>query len=234
MKKAVTAIAVGDIYDLKQAVLGISRHAGPVNHTRLSEDIEAMLTRYGSAELSGINIGQMFTDLLCIAETNGLAMPAGISMLGRGMVTLEGVVSKIDPETNVVEIYSSALVGGGFEELDLSGTLKKNLRFLWSLSSRTIELSSNVTELVRQAARGQNKLNIELVGSEEPFVKISHLVNRLIVCILIAAGLIGSSLLCTTDMQPKLLGIPLLGVLGYALSFCLGVWLLFDIIVRKK
>ena len=234
MKKAVMAIAVGDVYALKQAVLGISRHTGTINHTRLTEDIEEMLMRYGTAELSSLNIGQMFTDLLLIAESNGLSMPAGISMLGRGMMTIEGVVSKIDPETNVVDIYASALGGTLIDDYDISRELAKNFRLFRSLGSRSAELSSNMTELVRQAARGQNKLNIEMVGSEEPFNKISHMVNRLIVCILIAAGLIGSSLLCTTDMQPKLLGIPLLGFFGYTVSFILGVLLLVDIFIRKR
>ncbi len=234
MKKAFVAVASNDIYALKQAVLGISRHTGTINHTRLTEDIEELLNRYGSAELSSLNVGQMFADLLLIAEANGLSMPAGISMLGRGMVTLEGVVSKIDPETNIADIYASTLGDTLIEDLDLRRELSKNLRLFMTLGSRSAELSSNMTELIRQAARGQNKLNIEMVGSEEPFNKISHLINRLIVCILIAAGLIGSSLLCMTDMQPKLLGIPLLGVLGYALSFFLGVWLLADIIFNKK
>jgi ubiquinone biosynthesis protein len=89
-------------------------------------------------------------------------------------------------------------------------------------------------EIIKMASRGQSKLNIALTGSEEPLKKISHMVNRVIVSLLIAAILIGSSLLCLTDMTPKLLGIPLVGVLGYTASFILGAWLVFDIIIKRK
>ncbi len=234
MKKAMTAVAVGDVYELKQAILAISRRTGSVNHSRLSEDIEEMLTKYGTAELKSLNLGQMFADLLGIAESNGLSMPAGISMLGRGMLTLEGVVSRIDPDTNVIRIYAAALGGTSAEAFELGEELEKRFLLLRSLGSRTTDMALHLTELVRQAAKGQNKMNVEMVGSEELLSKISRMGNRLVVCILTAAGLIGSSLLCMTDMQPKLLGIPLLGVFGFTVSFVLGIWLLVDIIFRRK
>lgn len=234
LKKAVSAVAAGDVYELKQAVLGISRHTGKINHSRLSEDIDDMLSRYGAVELAGLDIGRAMMDLMQVAETNGLSMPAGIAMLGRGMITMAGVLEKIAPDTNVISVYAAAVAGASMEELDLRKTLEQNLRMLYGLGSRSMNFSSSLMEIMRLASKGQSKLNIELIGSEEPLSKISHMVNRVIVSLLIAAALIGSSLICLTDMQPRLLGIPLLGVLGYAVSFILSVWLVFDIIVRKK
>jgi ubiquinone biosynthesis protein len=43
-KKALTAIAGGDVYELKSAILGISRHTGRINHSRLADDFVAMLS----------------------------------------------------------------------------------------------------------------------------------------------------------------------------------------------
>ncbi|SHH91662.1 ubiquinone biosynthesis protein [Sporobacter termitidis DSM 10068] len=234
LKKSMMAIVQCDVYELKQAVLGISRHTGKINHSRLSADIDDMLNKYGAIDLGGLDIGQAFMDLMAIAETNGLSMPAGISMLGRGMITMEGVIGKVDPETDVISVYAAAVAGASFEEFDLRKILEKNGRLLYGLGGRSLEFSSNLMEIMKLASKGQSKLNIELVGSEEPLSKISHMVNRLIISLLSAAILIGSSLICLTDMKPTLLGIPLFGVLGYTLSFILGAWLVFDIIIKKK
>ena len=233
-KKAVLGVAGNDVYTLKQAILGISRHNGKINHSRLLADIDDLLSKYGDMELSGLDLSQVIADLMAVAETNGLSMPAGISMLGRGMLTLEGVIGKLDPEADIISIYAAALAGASMEDFDLRKLLEKNGRLLFGLGTRSLEFSSNLMELMKMASKGHGKLNIELVGSEEPLKKISHMVNRLIVSLLIAAILIGSSLLCMTDMEPKLLGIPLLGVFGYTASFILGAWLVFDIIIKKK
>jgi ubiquinone biosynthesis protein len=55
-----------------------------------------MLSRYGGMELAEFNIGQIMSEVLGIAERNGLAMPAGVSMLSRGMITMEGVLARLD------------------------------------------------------------------------------------------------------------------------------------------
>ena len=83
--------------------------------------------------------------------------------------------------------------------------------------------------------KGQLKLNLNVIGSEEPITKLDKMVNRIIICILAAALLVGSSLLCTTDMQPKVFGIPLIGFMGYMSATLMGLWLLFKMLkIHKK
>ncbi len=118
------------------------------------------------------------------------------------------------------------------KNIDIFKEIERGGRTLYSIYNRSGEISSNMMELLKLAVKGQGKLNVEFIGSEEPLGKINKMVNRLIVCILCAAALIGSSLICMTDMQPKILGIPLLGVLGYFAAFVMSVWLLIGIIRR--
>ncbi len=233
-KKALTAIVNNDIYELKMAILGISRHTGRINHSRLSADVEEMLLKYAAMELGDIEISQTMNDILALAEANGLSYPPGVSMLSRGIITIEGVLEKLDPETSFIDIFASIFSKSLFKDVDIKKELLKNGRMLYSIGSRSGEVSSNLMEVLKLAAMGQGKLNIELVGSEEPLRKVNSMVNRLIVALLCAAILIGSSLLCMTDMAPKLLGIPLLGALGYLAAFVLSVWLLAGIIRNRK
>ena len=71
--------------------------------------------------------------------------------------------------------------------------------------------------------RGQVKVNLNLMGSEQPIAKIDRMINRLIICILIAALLMASSLICTTDMDPKILGIPALGFVGFMSALAMSI-----------
>ena len=76
---------------------------------------------------------------------------------------------------------------------------------------------------------GQTKLNIDLTGSEEPVQRLDKMINKLIISLLCAALLIASSTICTTNMQPQIGGIPLLGILGYLIAFILSLRLIWDI-----
>lgn len=233
-KNAIVAVASNDVYGLKSAILGISRHSGKINHSRLTDDLDSMLSNYGSLELGSINIGDVMNDLISVARSNGLSLPASIAMLSRGVITLESVIGKLDPEVNVVSLFSDVMSTSLIGEFDIEKELEKAKRALLGLGTKTADLTSNLSEIMRLASRGQGRLNIELIGSEEPLSKIGGMVNRIIVAIITAAILIGSSLICLTDMSPKLLGIPLIGAIGYTASLVMGAWLLYTIIFIKK
>ena len=54
-----------------------------------------------------------------------------------------------------------------------------------------------------------------------------RLVRNLVMGLWVMALLISSSIICTTDMKPRILGIPALGFFGYVLAFiiCLYVFI---------
>ena len=55
------------------------------------------------------------------------------------------------------------------------------------------------------------------------------MINKLIIALLCAALLIASSTICTTDMNPQIGGIPVLGILGYLIAFILSIRLIWNI-----
>ena len=54
---------------------------GKVNHTRLYTDLDDFVTRYGDLDLGSLNMGQLLEELMDLAKTNGISLPAGLSML---------------------------------------------------------------------------------------------------------------------------------------------------------
>ena len=82
------------------------------------------------------------------------------------------------------------------------------------------------------AAKGQMKVNMDVTGAEEPTRQLDHMVDKLIICLISSSLLIGSSLISTTNMIPKVWGIPLFGIFGFFASTALGCWLIFGIIKR--
>ena len=229
-KNAVIAASENDYYALKSVVLSLARQTGEVDHLKLYADIEEMMTRYGSEELGSIDIGQFVMEFIHVAESNGLVMPAGISMLARGIITIEGVLSRISPETTLMRILASHVSGTLLHDASLKDELLRGGKALYSFGKRSLELPGQMSDLLRIASKGEARLGISVVGSEVPMARFDRIMNRLIVGLLNAAAVVGSSILCTTDMEPKLLGIPLLGVLGFSASFIMTVWLIVRIL----
>ena len=232
-KNAVIALGENDIYSLKDIVLALGKHDGNVNHDLLYTDIEDMLSKYGSMEFANINAGQFITELVKVADKNGISMPQGVTMLGRGIITIEGVLTKVYPEINFLDIIKNQMSGYLMDDFDPVNAVRQSTRLLYSFSKRAAELPMQVSDILKMTSHGQAKINIKFTDTENAFDHISKIVNGLIITLLDSAFIIGSSLLCLSDIRPVLWGMPLLSVIGFGISGALTAGLIYHM-VRKK
>ena len=66
----------------------------------------ALLGKYGSADLQDINIGTVLGEMIEVMRGQSLILQPPVTMLVRGVVTIEGLMENIAPETNVMEVVS--------------------------------------------------------------------------------------------------------------------------------
>lgn len=233
-RKAIMSMASGDIHQLKEIVLTIGEVQGKVDQVALYNDLDEMVRKYIELDLSDIDLAKVIEELLDLARLHTIKMPASITMLARGILTIEGVLIDCCPGVNMLQIITSHLSGEVMGSIDFSKEIKRLIKDGYRTLERTREVPITVADLLKMVVKGETKVNLEVVGSEEPLRKIDSMVNRLITCIIIAAVLMGSSIICTTDMYPQIFSIPALGVAGFLLALILAGRLVYDAIFSKK
>lgn len=233
-RQAVEAIATRDIEEMKTVLLTLGVHTAKINHARLYADIDDLFNNYGTMDLSEMNIGEMMEALLLLANTHQISMPKGVTMLSRGVITIESVLTKLSPDTNIIQIMANHMKTDRLEKMDPEEILKIFGREILQAGKSTMGIPTQLFDLLKMTVKGQTKVNLELTGSEEPLSKIDQMINKLVTCIITAALLIGSSFISTTNMTPKILGIPALGVLGYLVALVLGGTLIYNIHFSKR
>ncbi len=232
-KEVIQAMASKNVEKMKTVVLTMGVHHGHINHARLYADIDDMLEEYASLDLGSMNIGLILEETLRIANYHHIAMPKGMTMLARGIMTLEGVVEMLDPDINVVQIMMNHVQAHSFSDFNPQKEASELAHSLYSAQKNVLELPRYASDFFKMVLRGQAKVNLEITGSEEPLDRIDQMVNRIVVALITASLLMGSSFISTTNMTPKLLGIPALGALGYFVAICLGTHMVFDIYRTK-
>jgi ubiquinone biosynthesis protein len=235
LRRSVKAVATRDVESLEGAILSLGVHKSRrINHSLLFEAIDRMLDVYGTEELSNINMGRFLEEILRIAAENHIGMPRGISMLSRGVITIEGVIANVAPEANFVRIMANHMAGQQVENFDLQNFVETNTRKIFISGEKAINIPGQISDFLSLMNKGQIKVNLEVLGSDEPLAEIDQMVNKMVICIINAALLIGSSFIATTDMTPKFMGIPALGAFGYFTAIILSAGLMFSIQRKKR
>lgn len=234
MKSAVIAIANNDTQKLVDVILTLGKHDNRINYTAFYEDIEIFMRHYISKNLKDINLSSAIQEIFSIAHKHKISMPKGISMLARGLLTIESTVMLIDPELSIIEIAANHVTKHLFEQFDLKKELSTTGKKAYEAFKSGIELPIQLSEIIKMVMKGRIKLNLDIMESSVPLNSINHMVNKLTVGIVSAGLLMASSLLCTTQMTPKIFGIPAIGFIGYITAVGLGIWLLITVLKEKK
>jgi len=234
IKEAVMAMAKADTGKLVDVILTLGVHHDKVDYAQLYCDMEELMKKYLTMDLADIDLGIAIQEVFTIAHTHRISVPKGVSMLARGLVTIESTISILAPQTNIIQIAAAHMSKPLLAGFDWRKEILGGARQTYEAIHKTMEVPIQLSDLLRMALKGQMKVNLEIMDSEKPLSTVDEMVNKMIVTIIAASLLLGSSLLCTTDMEPKVFDIPLLGFIGYMGAVCLGIWMLFHTHIIKR
>ena len=86
-------------------------------------------------------------------------------------------------------------------------------------------------DTLEQVRDGQVEVGFRHEGLEELFARLDHIFNRLVVGVIVAGGLVGSSLLgILATGGPQIFGLHFLSVIGFLVSGIMGIWLVWGIL----
>lgn len=233
-RHAIMALVTNDVYGMKEAVLALGIPRGKVDHIQLYDDVSALMAQYGDLDFEHLKAGEVARKILMVLKSNNIAIPHGFSMFARGVMIMEGVMTRCCPQVNFSEIFAKGLRVSMEKDFSWLAELNKFKRDSYMLMKKSMQLPEQISDILKMTLSGQTKVNLDLTGSQEPLQKLDSMINKMIMAIISAALLLGSSTICTTQMEPKIMEIPLLGVLGYLAAMVLCSKLLWSIIKTDR
>ena len=217
LRDIIYAVAEGDTPKLKEGLtrFNVARDTSGVDHAAFLADLDVIVEQFGSVDLADLNIGSFLLSIINLARKHKVELPSVITMVARGMVTLEGLLTAYLPQVNMIQIISAHIKREKssfqrFEEAVAATGAHGRRAFKGSL-----EAAEHLGLAARMLTRGQLKMNTEFVGSEKIMQQIGFIFDRLSMAVIIAGLFIGSSVVYYAGIQPVIFGIPVLGFVGY-------------------
>lgn len=223
MIKGVRGIAMHDISMVENAVLEIGEFRGKPDRKKLYQDLKKFIAEYGTTSMGGLDVAAAIEELVEIMKQNRISLPHGVSMLCRGLTHVQGVLAAISPDINMMQIAVNRYTEEFLKNVDWKNEIQKQARVLYRSASKGAEIPGLMTDILKEHLEGQSSINIDLHSSAELTNVISSAIRNLMIGLCVAALLIASSVICTTDMSPKVLGIPVLGFAGYAFAMVVSI-----------
>ncbi len=228
VKEMIYAVATGDVPRLKDSLMrfAVARSdSSELDHSAFLTDLDFIIADFASLDLRDLDIGEFLTSLISLARKNDVELPSVVTMFARGMVTLEGLLSEYMPDVNMIEIITAHIK----HEKSSYRRAREATEELAGASYRALkghlEMAEQLGLASRMLTRGQLKMNMQLLGSEQVLRRLGGIIDRLSMAIVIAGLFIGSSVVYYAKIEPVIFGIPIIGFLGYACALFLALGL---------
>lgn len=234
MIKGIRGIALHDISMVENSVLEIGEFRGKPDRERLYQDLKKFIADYGTTSMGSLDVAAAIAGLVEIMKQNRISLPHGVSMLCRGLTHIQGVLAGISPDINMMQIAVNRYTEDFLKNINWKSEFQKQARTVYRSVNKGVEIPGLVTDILKEHLEGQSVVNIDLHSSEDLTNVISAAIRNIVVGVCVAALLIASSVICTTDMTPKILGIPVLGFAGYAFAMVVSIFLTVRYLWSKR
>jgi ubiquinone biosynthesis protein len=200
-----------------------------VNLSQLETEIEAFVDQYHGTPLAELSLGQMLGDVTAILRDHRLGLPSDLALLIKAFISLEGMGRGLDPDFHMATQATPMLrqvVREGYRPKVIVTRAWKTLRRTLAIAE---QLPHDVSRLLRNARRGRVHVGIELAHLKRVGDQIDRAANRLAMALVIAALIIGSSIVMNVQGGPSLFGLPAFGFMGFIGAVVGALWLVRSI-----
>ena len=229
LRRMFLAVAMSDAAGLKTTLLAWGHATRDVDHARLLRDLGGLLSRYATRDIANLDLSNGMNDLLGMLRDQHIAMPGAFMTLARGLMTLQGTVQGISPTISVADTLVHYLRGSAFTEQDLAKRLERALADAYYAVDKGFKIPQQVSDTLNMLEKGELQVNASMRDLQGPVEALRRSIGIMALGIIVAGLFIGSSTLCTTQMEPRILGVPIIGCLGYLCAFVLGVYCVWKV-----
>lgn len=199
----------------------------------LNREAEIMRDKYYDVPLSKLNFSDAVNDLFGIANKYKIKLPQDFTILAKTLLTLESVVSQLDPDFSIMDVaepFGKTLL---LERYNPKNLLNFQIDEIQQLGSELREVTENVHQFSKGLKNQNLPIEIDVKGRSQFSKHLDRVINRLSFSIVLLAfsivmvGLIvGSAILGEGSIIFRIPSIEIAAIFAMGMF----IWLLWSIV----
>ncbi|WP_323789449.1 ABC1 kinase family protein [Psychroserpens sp.] len=202
----------------------------PISNMRDMEfDINEFVEKYYVRNIHDNEMSTILLELKDIIIAHNLKVPVYFFLFARSLVTIEGVINKLDPKLEQFEIVKPYLKTSATKKYNPIKMGKKVANSIIELTDYIEEFPSDLKNAIRKINSGRVKVDLTHKGIDPMVHTLQRITKQLITAVIMVALIIGASLFIIFDIKPLWNNISILGITSFSLAIILGFGMLKNI-----
>jgi ubiquinone biosynthesis protein len=207
----VIAIGRNDYRAITDALFAIGRPTKRIDRGAFEAEVERLADKYLHRKLEDIEFSQLLRDLGGNAVRYGIEVPPEFVMVGKALMTVEGIARQIYPEMNVaaeVRPFMGEILGARYSPERLTSDL---MHLASRFGSTAADLPGVAEDILEDLRQGRLTLEVRQPTLQQTSERLGR---RVFTGIMLASGVVAASVLFAAD-HPIAAGFTLAGVAAW-------------------
>ncbi len=226
----IMSLVSGDERKVTSGLLNITIQQGKIEKEELTADLTNMMDMYLYRPLGELEAGKILQDILNLVSRHKLSIKPGLYIMMKALATVEGIGLVLDPNLRLIELARPFMRKVQLGRLQPERVADELARTGTAYLSFFREMPEELLSIVRLLREGRMKMEFEHRGLKSLGVALDRISNRIAFAIVLAALIIGSSLIVLSGIPPKWHDIPIIGLVGFVVAGIMGFGLLLSIL----
>lgn len=194
----------------------------------LKEELSAIIEEYAGASIEQVNVPRLFSEFLKIASRYHFKVPKDFVLLGKAIITIEGVGQEIDPDFNLSHKLAEYSEGIKLERIGIGYFVKNLSKSIINYKEMFTKFPKQTTEILERLRQGDLKVQFQHKDLNILEEEIDRGSNRVALAVLIGALVVASSLIL------NITGSKFFAVAGFVIALILSLFLSISIYKERN
>ncbi len=208
-------------------------------------DLKDISEAFYGRSLQTISVRDVYDQVMQLVLKYHLTLPRNLLLLLKTFIQTEALGKILGSDASILEVtkpYAKKLLQRGYEAQKVFKNVGKDFRSMGSYLKMTPKL---IHDLLRQAVRGQQRVELRHNGFQELGSQFERSINRFTVGMILSASIIAAALILNSTQKvlefsfrffglQKISLTEVLGLIGYVIATILGIWLIVSILRSRK
>ena len=196
----------------------------------LQQDLLYLMHYYYDAPIEKLSLGDIINEVFRFCRTYKIVLPSQLVILAKSLITLEGTARDLDPKFSMTSAGKSFIKYYYLNRLKPENLIKESKYSVQETIADARIIPKQLKSILRNIEKNNIKIHIEDVKFSKLEKIITDLATQLSLSLVLAALLVGSSLIISSPNVNNSIWVRTLAFLGFVVSFLVGILLVIKII----
>ncbi|NNC50555.1 MAG: hypothetical protein HKO01_08490 [Flaviramulus sp.] len=218
-----------DVNKIIKVLQKLSNDSAIPNMRDLEFDINEFVEKHYVRTIHKNEMSTLLLELKDIIIAHGLKVPTYFYLFARSLVTIEGVLDKLNPNLEQFDMVRPYLIKSVTKNYNPLKMGEKVLNSMYELSNYMEDFPGDLKNAIRKINSGQVKVDLTHKGIDPMVHTLQRITKQLVSAFIAVALVVGSSLFIINDVMPLWKGTSVFGIIGIVLAGILTFGMLMNI-----